>query len=146
MPVQKLPPEIYDIMAENGKVYRAAKASGDYDLAEKKLLEIWSKFPEPKHLWDSSQSLIKAITAFYWECKSYLAAEKWAKELFNCELLPADPEPYIILGKIYLDAGNHELATQNLIKAYEMGGRRGYSGEDPKYLKFALDQMKKAAK
>lgn len=146
MPVQKLPSEVYEVMVENGKAYRSAKASGNYVLAEEKLLDTWKKFPEPKHLWDSSQSLIKAISSFYWEQRKFADAENWAKELFHCELLPGDAEPYIIVGKIYFEAGSQGLAAQNLIKAYELGGRRGYSGEDPKYLKFALDQMKKASK
>lgn len=146
MRVQSLSSDIYQKMVENGKIYREAKASGDYKLAESKLLATWGAFPEPKHLWDSSQSTLKVIIDFYIERKGFSSAEQWAKELFRCDVLPNDPEPYIILGKIYLESCRQDLATQNLVKAYEMGGRRGYVGEDPKYLKYALDQMKKAGK
>ncbi|MEA9585911.1 hypothetical protein VC279_06240 [Xanthomonas sp. WHRI 10064A] len=146
MRVSVLPAEVYNQMVVNGKVYRDAKASGDYKSAESKLLATWDAFPEPKHLWDSSESTIKVIIDFYIERQDFTSAEKWAKELFKCDPLPNDPEPYIILGKIYLESGRQDLATHNLVKAYEVGGRRGYVGEDQKYLKYALDQMKKAGK
>ncbi|WP_157836623.1 hypothetical protein [Paracidovorax oryzae] len=91
-------------------------------------------------------SLIKNIFNFYIAQKNYLQAEFWARELFKCKLLENDPEPYIMLGKVYLESGREQLAAEELIKAYEMGGRRRSVGEDPKYLKFALDQMRKASK
>ncbi len=51
--------------------------------------------------------------------------------MFNCEPLPNDPYPYILLGEIYLEWGKEDLATENLVKAFEMGGRQGFVGEDP---------------
>ncbi|MBF9264490.1 hypothetical protein [Paracidovorax cattleyae] len=146
MDVQPLPPEVLEKLVQNGKIYREAKAAGDYALAEAQLLASWDAFPEPKHSWDSSESVTKTIAGYYIERKNFSAAETWVKELFKCDPLPSDPKPYLLLGKIYYESGRHELAAQNLIKAYEMGGRRGYASEDPKYLKFALDQIKKASK
>ncbi|GKS92248.1 hypothetical protein [Acidovorax sp. SUPP2539] len=146
MDVQPLPPAVMEKLVQNGKVYRDAKASGDYASAEAQLLASWDAFPEPKHSWDSSESVIKTIAGFYIERKDFSAAENWVKELFKCDPLPGDPKPYLLLGKIYYESGRHELAAQNLIKAYEMGGRRGYASEDPKYLKFALDEIKNASK
>lgn len=146
MDVQILPAEVLQKLVENGKIYREAKASGDYNLAESKLLASWEAFPHPKHSWDSSESLIKTIVQYYIDRKEFSSAERWVGELFKCEPLPGDPKPYLLLGKIYYESGKHELAKENLIKAYEMGGRRGYANEDQKYLKFALDQMKKSNK
>ncbi len=91
-------------------------------------------------------SLIENIFEFYFARKNYESAEAWANELQKCKLLPNDPGAHIILGKVHLESGREKLAAKELIKAYGMGGRRGYVGEDPKYLKFALDQMKKASK
>lgn len=146
MDVQPLPPEALQKLVEYGKIYRDAKAAEDYALAESQLLASWEAFPDPKHSWDSSESLIKTIAQYYIERKEFSSAEKWVDELFKCAPLPRDPKPYLLLGKIYYESGKHDLAANNLVKAYEMGGRRGYVGEDPKYLKFALDQIKKAAK
>ncbi|MDA8446482.1 hypothetical protein [Paracidovorax valerianellae] len=143
MTAKSLPAHVHQEEMKCGMVYREAKGSGDYVLAEKMLLSVWNAYPDPKHLWDSSQSLIKDIADFYRERRDYAVAEQWAGELFKCDLLPYDAEPYIILGRIYLDSDRQDLAAQYLIKAYELGGRRGYVGEEPKYLKFALDQMKR---
>ena len=146
MDIQNLPAEVLQKLVENGKIYREAKASGDYSLAESKLLASWEAFPHPKHSWNSSESLIKTIVQYYIDRKEFSSAESWVGELFKCEPLPCDPMPYFLLGKIYYDSGRTELAKENLIKAYEAGGRRGYANEDQKYLKFALDQMKKSEK
>ncbi len=146
MDVQPLPPEALQKLVEYGKIYMKAKAAGDYTLAESQLLASWEAFPDPKHSWDSSESLIKTIVQYYIDRKDLSSAERWVDELFKCTPLPGDPKPYMLLGKIYHESGKHDLAAKNLVKAYEMGGRRGYVGEDPKYLEFALDQMKKAAK
>lgn len=146
MPAKELPPEIGQKEIEYGRLYLQAIKSNNCQEAEKMLLLVWDLYPEPKYLWSSSMSLIKGIFNFYLARNNYLQAEFWARELFKCELLENDPEPYIILGKVYLESGREQLAAEELIKAYEMGGRRGYVGEDPKYLKFALDQMRKASK
>ena len=146
MPAKELPPEIGQKEMDYGRLYQQAIKSSDYQKAEKMLLLVWDIYPEPKYLWSSSMSLIKNVFNFYITQKNYLQAEFWARELFKCKLLENDPEPYIMLGKVYLESGREQLAAEELIKAYEMGGRRGYVGEDPKYLKFALDQMRKASK
>ncbi len=146
MPAKELPPEIGQKEIEYGRLYQKAIKSNNYQEAEKMLLLVWGLYPEPKYLWSSSMSLIKGIFKFYLAQNNYLQAEFWARELFKCKLLENDPEPYIMLGKVYLESGREQLAAEELIKAYEMGGRRGYVGEDPKYLKFALDQMRKASK
>lgn len=143
MEIQNFTAEVLQKLVENGRIYRKAKASGDYSLAESKLLAIWEAFPHPKHSWDSSESLIKTIVQYYIERKEFSSAESWVGELFKCKPLPGDPKPYLLLGKIYFESGKTELAKENLIKAYETGGRRGYANEGQKYLKFALDQIKK---
>ncbi|MEA9585912.1 hypothetical protein VC279_06245 [Xanthomonas sp. WHRI 10064A] len=145
MPAQELPLEIERKESEYGKAYGEAMKSHDYEKAERMLLSSWGVYPEPKHLWSSSKSLIKDIINFYLDRKSFQSAENWAGELFKCNLLPNDPKPYIILGKIYFESGRMALAEEQLVKAYEMGGRRGYVGEDPKYIKFVLDNKKKSA-
>lgn len=138
-----LPKELDDRLLSTRNRAWEARQSGDFPLAEKHYLEAWSIFPEPKRRWDSSQIVSRRISEFYLEWKRFPEAEHWTSEIFKCEPLPNDPGPYILLGKIYLEWGKEELAKQNLVKAFEMGGRRGFVGEDPKYLKFAQAQMKR---
>lgn len=141
--VTPLPKAIHDEVMELGKPFKIAKNAGDLAGAEPYLLQMWQMFPEPKFNWDWSQSYLTSIAGFYFEWKRFAEAEHWAREVFKCEPLPNDPGPYILLGKIYLEWGKQDLAAENLVKAFDMGGRRGFAGEDPKYLKFAQAQMKK---
>ena len=138
-----LPPEISQRELELRRVASDLKKTGQFAAAEGKYLEAWHVLPEPRHLWDTSQSVLRSIVRFYFESSIYAQAELWAKELFNCDPLLNDTGAYILLGKIYMEWGKDDLARENLVKAYEMGGRRGFVGEDPKYLKFAQTQMKK---
>jgi len=138
-----LPDEINEKRAENGKIYREAKAKGDYASAERALLASWSLFPEPKYDWDSTRMFLKTVSELYLEWGKYSDAEKWALNIFKSDLGPYDPMPYQLLGKIYLEAGQEELARTNLIKAFEMGGRRFFAGENPKYMKFIQEQLRK---
>lgn len=140
--VKPLPKAIHDQVMELGKPFQIAKKAGNFAAAEPYLLQMWATFPEPKFQWDWSQSYPTSIAGFYFEWQRFLEAEQWAREVFKCEPLPSDPCPYILLGKIYLEWGKDDLAKEHLVKAFEMGGRRGFVGEHPKYLKFAQAQMK----
>ncbi|MDR2187586.1 MAG: hypothetical protein LBE62_05960 [Azonexus sp.] len=142
MEIRKLPDHIYDELCAYGEKYRAAKAIGDIEKAEDYLSKLWLAMPEPKYFWDWSQSIIKSIAEFYFEEKNYTEAEKWAKQLFNCQVAPGDAGPYIITGKIYLESGNEALATEYLTKAVKLAGRRGFFGENPKYLKYAQQRTR----
>ncbi|WOS42711.1 hypothetical protein [Xanthomonas rydalmerensis] len=143
MSAQDLPVDIGEKEVELGKAYQQSIKANDYPQAEKMLLAMWDIYPQPKHLWSSSKSLIKDIIGFYMEQKNYSSAESWVDELFRCNLLPNDPKPHIIRGKVYFESGRKDMAAQEFLKAYEMGGRRGYVGEDPKYLQFALSRQKR---
>lgn len=142
MYAQDLPADIGEKEIQLGKVYHQSIESKDYLQAEKMLLAMWDIYPQPKHLWSSSKSLTKDIIDFYMKQKNCSSAESWVDELLRCNLLPNDPKPYIIRGKIYFESGRKDMAAQEFLKAHEMGGRRGYVGEDPKYLQFALSRQK----
>jgi tetratricopeptide (TPR) repeat protein len=139
---QSLPIEISEQETKLRNEAFALKKEMKYAEAESKYIAAWHSLPEPKHHWDSSQSILKSVVRFYFEQRRFPEAEQWAKEVFKCDPLPGDAAPYIVLGKIYLEAGREDLAGEQLVKAFELAGRRGFVGEEPKYLKFAQDQMK----
>lgn len=141
--VKPLPADIAKRKSDLRNQAFAAKQAGRHAAAENLYVESWAILPEPKHGWDWSQEIARGNSVFFLERKDFAQAEHWAREVFKCEPLPNDPCPYILLGKIYLEWGKQDLAAENLVKAFEMGGRRGFVGEDPKYLKFAQAQMKK---
>lgn len=136
-----LPKDISDSIINLRNTAYEKKLAGDYIGAEKNYLLAWGSLPPPEYNWDTSQILLERISEFYLEWKKYSEAEKWALDIFRSNPSSNYHRPYLILGKIYFESKREDLAAQNLIKAFEMGGRRGFTGEDPKYLKFVQDQM-----
>ena len=144
--VKTLPKDINDSIINLRNIAYEKKLTGDYFAAEQNYLLAWGSLPSPEFDWDTSQILLERISEFYLEWKKYTEAEKWALDIFKSNPASNYHRPYLILGKIYLESRREDLVAQNLIKAFEMGGRRGFSGEDPKYLKFVQDQMKSVKK
>lgn len=138
-----LPEALQQKEIELGRAFRAAKLAGDFGLAERILLDTWDIYPQPKHGNQGVISLVSNISNFFFELGRYPEAEWWASEIFKCDPPRDYHRPFLMLGKIYLEWGKTDVAAENLVKAFEMGGRRGFVGEEPKYLKFAQAQMKK---
>ena len=141
--VMPLPKNIDDKILELRNAAYSARSQKDYAKAEENYLAAWNALPVPRHGWDTSQLLMERIAGFYLEWQKYADAERWAIDAFKTNPSPSYHGLYLMLGKIYFESGNEDLASENLVKAFEMGGRRGFVGEDPKYLKFAQAQMKK---
>ena len=140
--VKTLPKDINDSIINLRNIAYEKKLAGDYIAAEQDYLLAWRSLPSPEYSWDTSQILLERISEFYLEWKNYSEAEKWALDIFKSKPSSNYHRPYLILGKIYLESKREDLATQNLIKVFEMGGRRSFTGEDPKYLKFTQEKMK----
>lgn len=139
---QSLPTELSQREVQLRNEAAMLKKELKFSEAEERYLAAWNILPNPKHNWDSSQSILKSLVRFYFEIKNYFESEKWAREIFKCDILPGDAVPYIILGKVFFESGQIDLAREFLIKAFEIAGRRGFVGEDPKYLKFAQEKMR----
>lgn len=83
------------------------------------------------------------MAKFYRDAKMYPQALRWAKDVFRCNPLRGDCQPYVVLGSIHLEAGDTAAALESLQKAYDLAGKRAFQGEDPKYLKFVQAHTKK---
>lgn len=124
------------ILAERNSAYECRK-HGHYESAEIHYLKAWELFPEPKYDWDSSQITIYRISDFYLEWKKFDRALNWAELVFKTNPLPGDGTPYIMVGKIYFESGNKELALQKFQKAFSLAGKRAFDGEDKKYYEYS---------
>ncbi len=113
---------------------------GDATTAEKCILDAWGMIPEPKYDWDCSLIIVRKISTFFRDIKKFDAATQWANDIFKCNIPPGYSKPYIILGSIYLESGDLAAARSNFQKAFDLSGKRGFEGEDPKYLKFLKNQ------
>lgn len=116
----------------------AQKKTGAYNEAERHYLRAWSLFPEPKYEWDSSQITLYSIADFYLEWKKFDKALDWVNLVFKTAVLPGDASPYVVIGKIYFEAANLDLAFDNFNKAFSLAKKRGFDGEDKKYLDFYI--------
>jgi len=114
--------------------------SGDQGNAEQCILQAWKMIPDPQYNWDISQIVVIRIAKFFRDIKKFAEAEQWAQNIFKCNPAPGDAEPYIVLGSIYLESGDLMAARENLQKAFDLAGKRGFQGHDPKYLKFLKDK------
>lgn len=123
------------ILAERNAAY-ALRKQGDYQHAEGHYLKAWDLFPEPKYEWDSSQITIYRIADFYLEWKKFEQARHWAERVFKTNPLPGDGTPYVVLGKVYFESDEKELALENFKKAFSLAGKRAFEGEEKKYLDF----------
>ena len=114
-----------------------------YELAKEKkydesipfFIKAWSLIPEPKYDWDISMISLFRITKIFRDAGLYQEALDWAEQIANCEPSPGDSGPLILKGSIYLEWGNEAEAKKFFELAYKVGGKRGFQGEDPRYLK-----------
>lgn len=130
------------VYAEMRQGYTLLK-EGKADKAESFFLRAWDLIPDPKFGWDISQITIIRIAKFYRDARKFPEALRWAKDIFRCRPLPNDAEPYVVLGSIHLEAGELDAAREKFEKAFELAGKRGFDGEDPKYLKFLKEKKSK---
>lgn len=112
------------------------QTKGNFEAAEIHYLRAWDLFPEPKYEWPSSMITLYKIGKFYQNWGKYEKATEWVEKVFNVDLLPGDPGPYVVLGSIAYDAGKLENAFQHFQKAYAIAGKRGFQRIDKKYFEF----------
>jgi tetratricopeptide (TPR) repeat protein len=133
---KQLPKEIIDEMSVYGKQSRELQAQNNFTEAEVLLLKIWNLLPEPKFGWGNTNNLLYGIVDFYRRWGKHEVAKKWIAKALEQDLQPHEYIQYLEAGKTYFEAGEFDTARGYFEKAFKISGARGFSGEDPKYLKF----------
>jgi len=126
---------IFSVMTEG---YEFAK-KGETAVAGSRMQQAWDMIPEPKLGWDISTIAVLLIAKFYRSIGDYTKAHEWADRFLTLEHLPGDGAPFILKGSIYYEAGDLAAAREWLKKGLEVGRRRAFSGEDPKYLRLVTE-------
>lgn len=133
---KQLPKETIDQMAVFGKQSRELQGQNNFSDAESPLLKIWDLIPEPKSSWGDTNNMLYGIVDFYRRWGKNDIAKKWIAKAFERDLLPHEYVQYLEAGKTYYEAGELDTAREYFEKVFKIIGARGFSGEDPKYLKF----------
>lgn len=141
---KQLPAEIYDQMAPLRKQARLYREQYKFADAEVLLIQAWDLIPEPKFSWGDTDSYLYAVVDFYRRWGKHDVAKKWIGQALAQDLMPHEYSQYLEAGKTYYEAGESDQAEVYFGKVFKIIGARGFSGEDPKYLKFYRE--KQAAK
>lgn len=139
---KQLPQEIVEKMTPYRKQARQFREQGNFNDAEVNLMQAWALIPEPKFSWGDTDSFLYAIVDFYRKWGKHEVAKKWITEALNQNLMSHEYMQYLEAGKTYYEAGEFETAKNYFAKAFIIAGARGFSGEDPKYLKFFREVKK----
>ncbi len=123
-------------------------AEGD-SLAEEnrfaQALEIyWQAFdliPEPKTNWEATTWVLVAIGDTNFLNNDFQAGRDNLSNAMHCPNAIGNPFIHLRLGQCQLELGNHEEATDELIRAYMGNGSEVFKGEDPKYYEYLKNSV-----
>lgn len=116
---------------------------GEIELAVNMATTAWAKVPEPKFGWDVSKSFVSSVARIYRNSKKFDAALTLMNELFSSGTVKKHQDgPYFLLGTIYFEMGDKLESIEWLSQANEISKGRCFREQDPKYLKFFLENKK----
>ena len=122
---------------------KALSAQGDqlaseaeYQAALSKYNEAWQLVPEPKTDWRASTWVLAAIGDACFLGRFFATGAEALRDAMHCPGGFGNPFIHMRLGQCELELGNEPAATDNLLRAYALEGKRIYSAEDPKYFQY----------
>jgi tetratricopeptide (TPR) repeat protein len=117
---------------------------GRNDEAIKIFLTAWKELPEPKLGWELYTCWIaSAVFDAYMELSKYDEAKHWAQITLDARSADYSSEGFINLGKVSLELNELDAAFKWFDLAFELGKKRAFQGEKPKYLNFYLTEKAK---
>jgi hypothetical protein len=96
----------------------------------------WDLLPLPKQQWNAALWTLAAIGDCYFLMRDFSAAQRTFIEAMALPEGVGNVFLHLRLGEIALELGEEVRAADELIRAYAVGGREAFDGEDPKYLEF----------
>jgi tetratricopeptide (TPR) repeat protein len=100
-----------------------------------------SMIPEPKHLYDISLPAFTALGEAYFYSGDYRNALSAFREALKVPGGVENPLLHLRLGQTYYESGDLNRAADSLTRAYALGGRDVFEGEDDKYLSFLASRI-----
>ena len=128
--------ELYQVLRLANASVKANKTKDARDLYHR----AWDMIPEPKYAWDISQITLMRIARGLRDAGYFEEALVYANAIDECKPNPGDADPAILLGSIYYASGDLARARSCFYNAFQIAGKRGFRGENPDYLKLALQR------
>lgn len=136
METDELPPKvlatIQSLCAEGDKLAAGRKfeeAISRYDRA-------WQLVPDPKNHWNASTWILAAIADAAFLSGYKTSAREALEYAMSCPRAVGNPFLHLRLGQVLYDAGEHDRAADELMRAYMGGGAELFETEDASYLSF----------
>jgi tetratricopeptide (TPR) repeat protein len=132
----ELPSTVHEAITRfcaNGDVLAA---SGKFEEALAEYNRAWEILPESKSQWNASTWILAAVAdaAFLGNFKT--SAREALEFVMACPNAIGNPFLHLRLGQVLLDAGEHDRAADELMRAYMGAGPDLFASEDKRYLSF----------
>lgn len=127
---------VYERLNQLCQAGNTAVAEKRFDAAVTCFNDAWEWVPEPKKDWDASTWILTAIGDCYFHLRDLKSARPVLEYALRCPGGMGNPFIHLRLGQVLLDAGEHDAAVDELMRAYKVGGAELFTEDDPKYLAF----------
>ncbi len=114
----------------------ALAARGEHEAAVAEYDKAWQLVPEPKSEWEASTWILTAIGDSCFLINKFKSARQALEYVMVCPGALGNPFIHLRLGQVLFEAGEFDLAADELIRAYMGAGEEIFLKDDPKYLKF----------
>jgi tetratricopeptide (TPR) repeat protein len=110
--------------------------SGAYESAIADYNKAWALVPEPKSGWEASTWILTAIADACFLAGYFTSARKTLCYAMTCPGAVGNPFLHLRYGQVLLEAGDHDQAADELMRAYMGAGAEIFANDDAKYLDF----------
>ena len=117
-------------------------AREDFAGAVAKYREAHALLPPPAGRWEAATWIYTAIGDALFHAGDYQVARTFLHKALTCPNGLGNAFVHLRLGQTQYEVGNLVGAQRELSRAYAVGGKRVFEGDDPKYLAFAVKALK----
>jgi tetratricopeptide (TPR) repeat protein len=101
--------------------------------------QAWTQLPKPQTDYFESGLVLAAIGDSYFATNDYSQGIESLTSALHCPRMHENAFIHMRLGQCYWETDNMEKARQHLATAYNIGGRKPFEQEAPKYLVTAME-------
>lgn len=114
----------------------ALAESGQYEAAIDAYNKAWDLVPAPKNDWEASTWILAAIGDACYLCGYATSSKEAFSFAVTCPGGLGNPFIHLRLGQLAYDAGDLDVAADELMRAYMGAGNEIFANEHAKYLVF----------
>lgn len=134
--------EAIDALCEEGNVLAEAE---QFEQAVAAYNQAWLLIPEPKTDWEASTWVLAAIGDCCYFLNKLTSARKALEYAANCPGGLGNAFVHMRLGEVLYEQGDHDLAADELLRAFLAGGEEAFQHEPSKYLDFLWTRAQRPA-